>query len=45
MLEAEEQMRNYLRGKTIAWLEEELNRTLPSERIAMAKEFFHKKNN
>ncbi len=44
MLEAEEQMRNYLRGKTIAWLEEELNRTLPSERIAMAKEFFHKKN-
>jgi len=40
MLEAEEQMRNYLRNKTIAWLEQELLRTLPSKQIEEAKEFF-----
>lgn len=44
MLEAEEQMRNYLRSKTIAWLEEELHRTLPSKRIEESKEFFKRGN-
>ena len=39
MLEAEEHMRNYLRSKTIAWLEEELLRTLPKEQIEEAKIF------
>jgi len=44
MLEAEEHMRNYLRSKTIAWLEEELLRTLPKEQIEEAKNFFKKTN-
>jgi len=39
MLEAEEQMRNYLRNKTIAWLAQELLRILPSKQIEEAKEF------
>ncbi|MGE8078093.1 Rrf2 family transcriptional regulator [Peribacillus loiseleuriae] len=45
MLEAEEQMRDYLRSKTIAWLDEELKRTLPSEHRAEAIEFFKRNNN
>ncbi|WDV08783.1 MULTISPECIES: Rrf2 family transcriptional regulator [Lysinibacillus] len=44
MLEAEEQMRNYLRSKTIAWLEEELQRTLPGKQLEEAKNFFKKGN-
>lgn len=44
MLEAEEQMRNYLRSKTIAWLEEELLRTLPRKQLEEAKNFFRKGN-
>ncbi|WP_042475114.1 Rrf2 family transcriptional regulator [Bacillus ndiopicus] len=45
MLEAEEQMRNYLRNKTIAWLEQELLRTLPNKQIEEAKEFFKRNKN
>lgn len=44
MLEAEEQMRNYLRSKTIAWLEEELLRTLPRKQLEEAKNFFRNGN-
>lgn len=44
MLEAEEQMRNYLRSKTIAWLDEELLRTLPRKQLEEAKNFFRNGN-
>ncbi|MBO0995969.1 RrF2 family transcriptional regulator [Bacillus sp. SD088] len=40
MLEAEQQMRDYLKSKTIAWLDSELKHTLPSEHIEATKEFF-----
>ncbi|GAB2575272.1 RrF2 family transcriptional regulator [Gracilibacillus alcaliphilus] len=40
MLEAEQQMRDYLSSKTLAWLNEDLKDHLPSERIEAAKAFF-----
>lgn len=41
MLDAEEQMRNYLRGKTLAWLNEELDRVLPRRLREDTRSFFN----
>jgi Rrf2 family protein len=40
MIEAEERMRDYLRGKTLAWLNEELRRDLPEQIRAATKAYF-----
>jgi Rrf2 family protein len=40
MIEAEERMRDYLRGKTLAWLNEELRRDLPEQIRAATKVYF-----
>ncbi|GLX67230.1 Rrf2 family transcriptional regulator [Paenibacillus glycanilyticus] len=44
MLEAEETMRSYLQGKTLSWLEEELDRVLPAQRRKDTRAFFAKGN-
>ncbi len=40
MLEAEQQMHQFLKTKTLAWLNEQLNQTLSPERRAHARQFF-----
>lgn len=42
MLEAEEHMRNYLREKSILWLLQDLEGTLPKEFFEETKDFFQK---
>ncbi|SET26716.1 Rrf2 family transcriptional regulator [Paenibacillus sp. NFR01] len=42
MLEAEEAMQNFLRTKKLSWLEEELDRVLPSETRRDVRAFFTK---
>jgi DNA-binding IscR family transcriptional regulator len=42
MLEAEEQMRNYLKSKTLSWLDEELDRVLPEKTRADTRAYFAK---
>lgn len=44
MLEAEQQMREYLRNKTIAWLDEELDRVLPKKIRVDSREYFKDKS-
>ncbi|MFP3669236.1 Rrf2 family transcriptional regulator [Priestia sp. SIMBA_032] len=44
MLEAEEQMREFLRHKTLAWLDKELNRVLPEKQRTDTREYFAKKS-
>ncbi|RNC29134.1 MAG: putative HTH-type transcriptional regulator [Candidatus Dichloromethanomonas elyunquensis] len=41
MLEAEEQMKQYLRGKTLAWLSEQVKNTLPEEHTRSTIEWFN----
>lgn len=41
MLEAEEQMRSYLRGKTLRWLQETLAEELPKEVHQQTENWFH----
>lgn len=41
MLDAEEQMRNYLRGKSLAWLNQELNQVLPAKLREETRAFFN----
>jgi Rrf2 family protein len=45
MLEAENNMRQFLRGKTLTWLNEELDRVLPNKLRQETREFFAKSNN
>jgi len=40
MLSAEEKMRDYLRSKSLAWLNEELNRVLPEQLREDTRKFF-----
>lgn len=40
MLEAEERMREFLRNKTLAWLNEELDRVLPKSIRQATREYF-----
>ena len=40
MIEAEERMRDYLRGKTLAWLNEELRRDLPEQIRQATRAYF-----
>lgn len=40
MLEAEEQMRNYLKGKSLAWLHEALKEKIPQERQEATSRWF-----
>lgn len=42
MLEAEESMRNFLRNKTLSWLNEELDRVLPKQTRIDSREYFTK---
>ncbi|MDP1471805.1 Rrf2 family transcriptional regulator [Priestia megaterium] len=42
MLEAEEQMREFLRHKTLAWLDKELNQVLPKKQRMDTREYFTK---
>lgn len=42
MLDAEEKMRAELRSKTLAWLDQELDRVLPKERREATRAFFVK---
>ena len=44
MLEAEEQMREFLRNKTLAWLNKELDRDLSKEIRKDTREYFNKKS-
>jgi len=44
MLEAEEQMREFLRHKTLAWLDKELNHVLPVKQRTDTREYFAKKS-
>ncbi|MET3289774.1 UNVERIFIED_CONTAM: Rrf2 family protein [Brevibacillus sp. OAP136] len=44
MLEAEEQMRNFLRQRTLAWLDDELNRVLPSQIRIDTRAYFASKD-
>ncbi|MBE2978777.1 RrF2 family transcriptional regulator [Priestia megaterium] len=44
MLEAEEQMREFLRHKTLAWLDKELNHVLPEKQRTDTREYFAKKS-
>ncbi|QBG54904.1 transcriptional regulator [Bacillus amyloliquefaciens] len=44
MLEAEEQMRKYLRNKTLAWLNKELDAVLPKKTRTDTREYFIKKS-
>lgn len=41
MLKAEEQMRNYLRGKTLSWMNKELDRVLPAGLRKDTRSFFN----
>ena len=41
MLEAEEQMKNYLRNKTLRWLRDELNGKIPEEHAKATIEWFN----
>ncbi|WP_219834794.1 Rrf2 family transcriptional regulator [Paenibacillus sp. R14(2021)] len=43
MLEAEETMQNYLRSKKLSWLDEELDRVLPTQARLDTRAFFGKK--
>ncbi|WP_077702632.1 RrF2 family transcriptional regulator [Virgibacillus dokdonensis] len=42
MLEAEEKMRDYLRSKTLSWLNEELDQVLPKQIREDTRKFFSK---
>lgn len=42
MLEGEEKMREYLRGKSLYWLNEEVNKKIPEGRSKAIKEWFDK---
>ncbi|MGG0668585.1 Rrf2 family transcriptional regulator [Lederbergia citrisecunda] len=42
MLDAEEKMRDYLRGKTLLWLNEELDRVLPKQVREETQKYFSK---
>lgn len=42
MLEAEEQMRQHLRGKTLAWLHEQVANKVPKEHMKAIGEWFNK---
>lgn len=44
MLEAEENMREFLRNKTLAWLDKELNLVLPEKLRTDTREYFTKKS-
>ncbi|MCM3731218.1 Rrf2 family transcriptional regulator [Fictibacillus nanhaiensis] len=44
MLAAEEKMRDYLRGKTLSWLNEELERVLPQKTREDTRKYFSKSN-
>ncbi|WP_342007390.1 Rrf2 family transcriptional regulator [Bacillus sp. YBsi01] len=44
MLEAEEHMRKYLRNKTLAWLNKELDAVLPKKTRIDTREYFIKKS-
>lgn len=44
MLEAEENMRRFLRSKTLSWLIEELDRVLPPKKLEDTRAFFAKDN-
>ncbi|MFP7296758.1 RrF2 family transcriptional regulator [Neobacillus niacini] len=44
MLSAEEKMRDFLKNKTLAWLNEELNRVLPAQVREDTRKFFSKNN-
>ncbi|WP_018754948.1 RrF2 family transcriptional regulator [Paenibacillus terrigena] len=44
MLEAEEYMREFLRNKTLAWLNDELNHVLPEKLRTDSREYFISKN-
>jgi len=44
MLEAEEYMREFLRNKTLAWLNDELNHVLPEKLRTDSREYFIRKN-
>lgn len=41
MLEAEEQMREYLNNKTLAWLHEQVNNKIPKEHSKATIEWFN----
>jgi DNA-binding IscR family transcriptional regulator len=43
MLDAEEQMRNYLRGKNIGWLRNEVQKKIPCEQQKATEEWFRNK--
>ncbi|MFE5319454.1 Rrf2 family transcriptional regulator [Paenibacillus sp. NPDC056579] len=42
MLQAEETMRDYLRGKTLSWLNDELDRVLPNQSRTETRSYFAK---
>jgi hypothetical protein len=42
MLSAEEKMREFLRSKTLAWLNEELDRALPKQVREETRKYFSK---
>jgi DNA-binding IscR family transcriptional regulator len=44
MLSAEEKMRNFLRSKTLAWLNEEHERVLPKQIREDTQKYFSKSN-
>ncbi len=44
MLSAEEKMRDFLRSKTLAWLNEELDRVLPKQIREDTRKYFSKSN-
>ncbi|AJS58533.1 Rrf2 family transcriptional regulator [Paenibacillus sp. IHBB 10380] len=44
MLEAEEYMREFLRNRTLAWLNDELNHVLPEKLRTDSREYFIRKN-
>jgi DNA-binding IscR family transcriptional regulator len=41
MLEAEEQMRQYLKNKTLSWLREQVNNKIPEEHAKATIEWFN----
>ena len=41
MIEAEEQLKNYLRNKTLRWLRDELNGKIPEEHAKATIEWFN----
>jgi hypothetical protein len=44
MLSAEEKMRDFLRSKTLSWLNEELDRVLPNQIREETRKYFSKSN-